>query len=224
MSSMGTSAPTPAPAPGGRRAEGITQQQAPEARLRAAAVNGDRAAFATLYQTYRDDVFRYLLRRCHGDRYLAEDLTQDTFARALAKLSGYRETGRPFRAWLVAIAGNLLVDHWRSGWHRHHVPWSDLAQGTDNRAVPAPAELGAEVDPAVTVIARDRQRRASRTLARAVAALTDRQRQVLVLRYLGGRSVAETADALGLAEGAVAAAAYRARNALAEDPALAELR
>lgn len=207
---------------GTEHADERTQGRSQEARLRAAAAAGDRAAFAELYQTYRDDVLKYLIRRCRGDRHLAEDLTQDTFARALAAMAGYRETGRPFRAWLVTIAGNLLTDYWRSGWHRHHVRCPDLAWGQDEED--APVWGGSDVDPAVTVLARDRQRQVTRTLARAVAALTDRQREVLELRYLGDRSVTETADALGLDEGAVKAAAYRARLALAGDPALAALR
>lgn len=222
MSSRGASAGTPAPTEVARTAAGVLPP-VPEACLRAAAVSGDRAAFARLYQIYRGDIFTYLLARCRGDRHLAEDLTQDTFTRALAGVAGYRETGRPFRAWLMTIAGNLLVDHWRSGWHRHQVPRADLASGAEPGA--APAQDGLAADPALTVIDRDRRRRrAGQTLARAVAALTDRQRQVLVLRYLGGRSVAETADALGVPPSAVVAAAYRARNALAGDPGLAELR
>jgi RNA polymerase sigma-70 factor (ECF subfamily) len=193
-----------------------------EALLRAAAAGGDRAAFAVLYQTYREDILRYLTRRCRGDRHLAEDLTQDTFARAFSVVAGYRETGRPFGAWLVRIAANLLVDYWRSAWYRRHVPHARFGLKQDENAALLPG--GIETDPGVTVVAREEQRRAAETLAQSVAALTERQRQVLELRFLAGRSVTETAEILGLAEGAVKAATYRARLSLATDPTVAGLR
>lgn len=193
----------------------------PEAGLRAAAAAGDRAAFEALYRNHRDRVFHYLVRRCRGDRHLAEDLTQDTFARALRNLARYRETGRPFSAWLVTIAGNLLTDHWRSGWHRHHFLWNDFSQDRAERPVP---DAGSGGDPATDIAAWDQRRHLARTLAGALDRLSDRQRQVVSLRYAEGLSVADTAHALGLAAGAVKAATYRARQALACDPAVEELR
>jgi RNA polymerase sigma-70 factor (ECF subfamily) len=188
----------------------------PEARLRVAAAAGDRGAFAALYAAYRDSIYQYLVRRCRGDRHLAEDLTQDTFARALSSLARYRETGRPFGAWLVTIAGNLLTDYWRSGWHRYHIPWNDFTgDGSDGWLIVGD---GADGDPATEVAASDRQRHLAQTLGRAIARLSDRQQQVVSLRYGGGLSVADTAQLLGLDEGAVKAATYRARQALACDP------
>jgi RNA polymerase sigma-70 factor (ECF subfamily) len=223
-----TTAPTAPPSPSGatapparaRRAATV-QEGRREAGLRAAAVSGDRAAFAALYLTYRSYVLAYLSRRCHGDRHLAEDLTQETFTRAFTGLSSYRETGRPFGAWLMTIAGNLLIDYWRSGWHRYQVPRHDFTHHGDDSGL-AGTEAGD--DPELAVVAWDRRHRLARTLAGAVGRLTDRQQQVVALRYLQGRSVTETAHTLGLDEGAVKAAAYRARQALAGDPRVAELR
>lgn len=189
-----------------------------EARLRAAAVAGDRAAFAALYAAYRDNVFQYLIRRCAGDRHLAEDLTHDTFIRALRGLPRYREMGRPFGAWLVTIAGNLLADHWKSGWHRFQVPWSDVTgEGYDGRLSLAERS---DQDPAWEVAAQDSRRRAARVLADAIGKLPDRQQQVVSLRYAEGLSVADTALKLGVDQGAVKAATYRARQTLADNPAL----
>lgn len=194
----------------------------PEASLRGAAAAGDRAAFATLYTTYHDSIYRYLARRCRGDRYLAEDLTHDTFVRALSRLAGYRETGRPFVAWLLTIAGNLLTDHWRSGWHRYQLPCEDFTNDGTRSRLGIREESGG--DPAVEVAASDRQRHVMQTLGSAIARLSGRQREVLFLRYAEGKSVADTARALGIEEGAVKAATYRARQALAGDPAIEELR
>lgn len=120
------SRPAPPARDTGPQAPDPVRDRPPEWWLRAAAVHGDHAAFAALYRTYRGYVLGYLVRRCRGDRHLAEDLTQETFTRAFTKLAGYQDTGRPFGAWLVTIAANLLIDHWRSGWRRYQVPWHDF--------------------------------------------------------------------------------------------------
>jgi RNA polymerase sigma-70 factor (ECF subfamily) len=192
-----------------------------EVRLRAAAAAGDRTAFAALYATYREPVYRFLLRRARGDRHLAEDLTQDTFARAMSGLARYRETGRPFGAWLMTIASNLLTDYWRSGWHRRHHLWDDFTGETEGRLTATAENDG---DPAIDVAARDQRRHLAEILAQAVARLSDRQQQVVSLRFTEGLSVADTADALGLEIGAVKAATYRARQALSCDPTVERLR
>jgi RNA polymerase sigma-70 factor, ECF subfamily len=192
----------------------------PEADLRTAAAAGDRAALAALYSIYRETVYRFLLRRCRGDRHLAEDLAQETFARAIRGLDRYRETGRPFGAWLLAIANNLLIDYWRSSWHRRHLLWNDFTGETD---VPL-AEKDDGGDPAVDVSESEQRRHLAAIIERAVARLSDLQQKVLSLRYAKGLTVAETADALGLEMGAVKAATYRARQALAGDPTVEKLR
>ena len=93
-----------------------------EQSLRAAAASGSHEAFGDLYRQSRDTVQRYLLRRLNGDRHLAEDLTHETFARALARIDTYQEMGRPFVAWLLTIAGNLVVDYYKSAWRRLQIP------------------------------------------------------------------------------------------------------
>lgn len=200
---------------------GIGLARDTEVRLRTAAAAGDRAAFAALYASYREPVYRFLLRRARGDRHLAEDLTQDTFARAMSGLGRYRETGRPFGAWLMTIASNLLTDYWRSGWHRRHHLWDDFTGETEGRLTAAADNDG---DPAIDVTTRDQRRHLAETLARAVSRLSDRQQQVVSLRFAEGLSVADTADALGLEIGAVKAATYRARQALSCDPSVERLR
>jgi RNA polymerase sigma-70 factor, ECF subfamily len=192
-----------------------------EANLRTAAAAGDRTAFAALYANYRETVYRFLLRRCHGDRHLAEDLTQDTFARAIRGLDRYRETGRPFGAWLLAIANNLLIDYWRSSWHRRHLLWSDFTGETE---VPLAEKDDCGGDPAIDVAESEQRRHLASIMEQAVGRLSVLQQKVVSLRYTKGLSVAETADALGLEAGAVKAATYRARQALAVDPTVEELR
>ncbi len=64
-----------------------------------------------LVRDHQSSLYAFLFRMT-GDHYLAEDLMQDTFVRALRASKGYRPRGR-FSAWLFSIAVNLARDHWR---------------------------------------------------------------------------------------------------------------
>lgn len=72
----------------------------------------DISEFRPLYDKYADAVFRFFVRRT-DDVCLAEELTSNTFFKALDKLSAYRWQGRPFGAWLFKIAGNELRRQFR---------------------------------------------------------------------------------------------------------------
>ena len=75
------------------------------------------AAFGELFDRYYDVVFRYVLFRM-GDRTLAEDVTQETFLRALRRISSVSYQGRDIGAWFVTIARNLIFDHVKSSRYR----------------------------------------------------------------------------------------------------------
>src|SRR5438552_10822829 len=73
---------------------------------------GDRAAFAELYDSYVDSVYRYLLYRVR-EASDAEDLTSEVFTRAFANIYRYRWQGKSFLAWLYTIARNAVTDRRR---------------------------------------------------------------------------------------------------------------
>lgn len=194
-----------------------------ERSLRAAAVNGDLQAFGTLYEQCRDTVYRYLMRRSNGDPHLAEDLTHETFVRALARIDTYREMGRPFVAWLVTIAGNLVADYYKSGWRRLQVPHSDFTGDVEDGASRLMWSDGGD-DLASAVVDDEYWRYVGAILSQAMSELTSWQRRVLQLRYVEGLSVRDTAIKLQVEEGAVKAATYRAVRVLARDPRIQHLR
>jgi RNA polymerase sigma-70 factor, ECF subfamily len=194
-----------------------------ERPLRAAAVNGDLQAFGTLYEQCRDTVYRYLMRRSNGDPHLAEDLTHETFVRALARIDTYREMGRPFVAWLVTIAGNLIADYYKSGWRRLQVPHSDFTGDVEDGASRLMWSDGGD-DLASAVADDEYWRYVGAILSQAMSELTGWQRRVLQLRYVEGLSVRDTAIKLQVEEGAVKAATYRAVRVLARDPRIQQLR
>ncbi|WP_412540580.1 sigma-70 family RNA polymerase sigma factor [Longispora sp. K20-0274] len=167
--------------------------------LVALAAAGDREAFGELYLRYQEMVFGFVVRRV-GDRGTAEDLTSETFVRALRAIGRYAETGRDPGAWLVTIARNLVLDHAKSGWRQRVQVTGEVPELGDPGACPEQR-----------VIARERLG----AIRREVARLAGPQRECLTLRFLDGYSVAETAGRLGRGIGATKALQGRACRELA---------
>jgi len=178
--------------------------QHPDAGRRAALVNraqaGDSEAFGLLYDEYSLSVYRYIYARVSSP-VLAEDLTSETFVRALRALDSFRWQGRDFGAWLVTIARNLITDHFKSGRVRLESP-------TDEIETHDSATQGPEAD-VLTAVTAD-------VLRRAVSDLPDDQRDCLTMRFFAGMSIAETARALDKSEGAVKQLQLRAVRQLAK--------
>lgn len=82
----------------------------------------DPAAFALLYERYVDRIYAFVYQRTR-DRAEAEDLTADTFEKALRALPRYEHQGHSFGAWLYKIAANTLKrHHYRSALFRALLP------------------------------------------------------------------------------------------------------
>ncbi len=167
------------------------------------AQNGETAAFGLIYDRYMDTVFRFIYFRV-GNRQLAEDLTSDTFLRALKRIGSFTWQGRDLGAWLVTIARNLVADHFKSGRYRLEVTTGDVLDADREDRGPEGSPESAVVDHITNV-----------TLLTAVKQLNPEQQECIVLRFLQGFSVAETAQAMGKNEGAIKALQYRAVRALA---------
>jgi RNA polymerase sigma-70 factor (ECF subfamily) len=164
---------------------------------------GEAEAFGLIYDRYVDTVFRFIYFRA-GNHQLAEDLTSDTFLRALRCISSFTWQGRDLGAWLVTIARNLVADHFKSGWYRLEATTGDIP-GVDRE------DRGPEGNPEAAVV--DHITKVA--LLGAVKRLKPEQRECVVLRFLRGFSVAETAQAMEKTEGAIKALQYRAVRALA---------
>jgi RNA polymerase sigma-70 factor (ECF subfamily) len=165
-----------------------------------AAQAGDGEAFGELYDRYVDVVHRYIAFRVNNHA-LAEDLTSETFLRALRRISSFTWQGRDFGAWLVTIARNLITDHYKSSRYKLEHTTSDLIEAGHDRGQDGPE---GEVLAGITNAA----------LLDAVKQLGPEQQECIVLRFLQGMSVAETAAILGKNEGAIKALQYRAVKAL----------
>jgi RNA polymerase sigma-70 factor (ECF subfamily) len=148
---------------------------------------GDSEAFGQLYDHYHASVYRFLYYRV-GSVPLAEDLTAETFFRALRSMSSFRWQGKDFGAWLMTIARNLTTDHFKAGRTRLESTTEDMSTLDTTTDGPEGAVLTSLTNEA---------------LLAALSELPTEQRECLVMRFLQGLSIAETADVLGRSAGAV---------------------
>jgi RNA polymerase sigma factor (sigma-70 family) len=133
--------------------------------------------FARVYEEHVWRVYGFMAYRL-ADREAAEDLTQVTFERALRAWSRFDRRRASERTWLLAIAHNVLVDH-----HRRKRPI--VLAPIDENALPA-------------VPGPEQRMGGAPELLEALAALSDRDREVLALRYGGDLTGPEIAQLLDL--------------------------
>src|SRR5512139_2224756 len=157
-----------------------------DAQLARRVQRGHTSDVAPLVKRHHSPLLGFLYRLTGGDRPLAEDLTQETFLRALRSIQQYQNS-RPFKPWLYAIAVNVARDHFKRAETRHAVTLTD----DELLALPAPIEL----DDAIEL---DRPR-----LIAAIMALPVQQRETLILRYDQDLSLAEIAAVLSIPIGTV---------------------
>jgi RNA polymerase sigma-70 factor (ECF subfamily) len=144
--------------------------------------------FVQLYRAEHDRVFRATWAFC-GDRTVAEDATQEAFARALERWPRLRE-----QPWVTAWVTSTALNAARRLQRRRRWP---------HRAETAPAGTAAAADAAGAV-----------ELWQVVRALPRRQREAVTLHYLADLPVAEVARLMGCREGTVKAHLAHAREAL----------
>lgn len=167
--------------------------------LVAQAQAGDAEAFGRLYDHYVSMVHRYVYYRV-GDRATAEDVTSETFVRALRRIDSLSFQGRDVGAWLVTIARNIIRDHVKSSRYRLEVTTADMRDA--DRATEGPEEA---------VV----QHLTNRELLACVQQLGSEQQECIVLRFIHGLSVSETAEIMGKKDGAIKALQHRAVRRLA---------
>jgi RNA polymerase sigma factor (sigma-70 family) len=169
----------------------IDHSLASDERLAALAGAGDAAAFETLVGRYLRPLFNFAYRLL-GDYEKASDVAQETLIRLYALLPS-RASDLPLRPLVYRIARNRAIDLMRE---RRTLPFSDLARSDD--ADDSPVDLV----PDPTPLPDDLVERGDlqRVLGEAIAALPDRYRPVVALRYTTDLTFAEIATALDLPE------------------------
>ncbi len=175
--------------------------------LIAAAQAGDRDAFGQLYTRYAPGVSRFVGSRLR-DRALAQDLTSETFARALRRIDSVTDQGRDAGAWFTTIARNLITDHIKSSRVQRETVTAEFDDTSTNDRQESPEQAVIRTQAAADV-------------RRRVAQLPTDQQECIRLRYFQDLSIAETAAAMGRNDGAIKALAHRGleglRTSMAKD-------
>ena len=174
--------------------------QADEMKLLKRAREFDQEALTWIYQNYHDAIYRYIYHHL-GNAQTAEDLASDVFRRFLKALRNGGGPTRQLSAWLYRVAHNLIVDELRRYKHRDHKSL-DEPFGDNLRDDAVGLDLLAG-----NAIAMERVRH-------ALMALTEDQRQIVVLKFLQGMSNAEAAEITGKTIGAVKALQHRGLDTL----------
>ena len=149
-----------------------------------------------LYDTYFKDVYRYALALCN-DRVLAEDITAETFLKALEALNSFREEGN-IRIWLCQIAKNCFYSRLRRE-GRLHFTADEPTEAT-----------------AAEPIEHITDRETARQIQRLFEALPEPQRGVFSLRVFGQLSFKQIAAAYGKTENWACVTYHRARGKIRE--------
>jgi len=154
----------------------------------------DPSRFGALYERYFSRVYAFALTRT-GDRTAAEDVTAETFRRALQNLSRFEWREVPFSAWLFRIASNAAADLQRL--EARHTPLDSLPdEGSDSwEARFIEAEERVQLFELVKRLRKDQQR-------------------VVTMRFAQQRSSREIAQIMGRSEAAVKALQFRALECL----------
>ena len=157
------------------------------------AAQRDATRFGELYERYVDAIYSFSYHHT-GSHQQAEEVTAETFERALKYLPGYRWRGVPYGALLYRIAASVVSRH------RRRAPFLELRE----------AQPATDAGPEEVWLSAD----TGRALRSALARLPEDQRTVLLLRFEGGMRNAEIARTLGRSEGAVKALTFRGITAL----------
>ena len=183
---------------------GLTDQ---EVVLRAR--SGQETAYRELIRRYERPIFALLFRMVR-DRELAEDLSQETFVKALNAIDSYRPEFK-FSSWIFKIANNAAIDHIR----RRELDTLSL-DGSPHAETPeamqaTALQIGARQEtPLDTVEAKE----LGNAIEAAIGSLRPEYRSCILLRHVEGRAYEEIAEILNLPLGTVKTYIHRARNEL----------
>jgi RNA polymerase sigma-70 factor (ECF subfamily) len=147
---------------------------------------GDRDAFAELVRRYQVTLYNFCLRYLNH-REMAREVTQEAFLRVVKRSGDFKHESR-FSTWLFSITRNLCIDELRKAKHRNHRSLDDpgtSGQPLGERIEAGPQRLDGETGAA------DSELRSG--IVRAVESLPDEQKEVFLLRQLGGIPFGEIA-------------------------------
>ena len=163
-----------------------------------ASAKSDPAAFAAVYDHYFAAIFNYVRYRV-PEPAQAEDLTAQIFERVLTALDSFRPDQAPFAVWLFTVARNSVTDHLRAQQRRR---WLSLDHISEQ------AEASKPLDEQMI------EHETQGALSAAIATLSDRERDLLALKFVAQMTNRRIASLTGLSESNVGVILYRALGRL----------
>ena len=162
---------------------------------------GDKDALTELYGVFREKIYRYVFFKC-GNHADAEDITNEVFLRMIQSIANFQWKGIGFSSWLFKIASNLVVDYYRNKSRRNiesiekrdyigETNWEQISEFLDNRDL-------------------------FHAIYKDTDDLTDLQKEVVNLRFIGDLSLKETAEAMSKNVNSVKAIQHAAIKKLKE--------
>lgn len=147
-------------------------------------VGGNKAAIEQLIERHRRKVYNYILMMVKNQS-IADDIFQETFIKVIASLDRgkYSENGK-FVSWVLRIAHNQIIDHFRAKKSAGHVTSDDVGYDILNQSKYSEAT-------AEDIMIRDQ---ITEDVRRLVDFLPDEQREVIILRHYMGLSFKEIAE------------------------------
>jgi len=171
-----------------------------DSELVTATLRGDETAFATLIGRYEERILRLVRGMVPAGE--VEDVAQEAFVKAFRKLALF--DGRSsFYTWLFRLTANTAMDWRKKQARRRHAPLPEDAEG--DSVVPAREPTPAR---------RAEQRELGRLIDEAIATLSPKHHEILMLREVQGLSYEDIATTLGISKGTVESRLFRAREHL----------
>jgi RNA polymerase sigma-70 factor, ECF subfamily len=181
-----------------------TEEERAEERQAVRRAKEDMSAFGVLYDLHFQRIYRFVFSRVR-DQTVAEDVTSEVFIKALHGIRRYRDTGRPFAAWLYQIAVNAVTDRFRAARPLEDI---DDQQGLSD---------GFSLEDLATD--RDQLRR----IWSLIEALPQHQRVALALRFQEDMRIDDIAAVMGKSVGAVKILVHRGVATIRRQVAEAEM-
>lgn len=183
---------------GGIKTQAITATQAREPSEIIAmverAIGGNFSAFGELYSIYLDRIYRYVFYQVR-DRMTAEDITEEVFLKAWKSIASCKGKEPTFVSWLYRIAHNHMINTLKRMNKTTSIEGEDFAEITDQSR-----EIEAEIE--------------REDLLEMITCLPEKQKEIIILKFIEGMDNGEISQVTGKSEGAVRISQMRALETL----------
>lgn len=164
---------------------------------------GDRGAAGTLYEHYYRDIYSYIFYRVNNAS-TAEDLSAEVFVRMIRHLPGFLDQGKPFISWLFGLAKKVIQDFQQDP--EELISSKNITGNGSNGKIP----------PSNGKSQRSQEQAALGCFQQALQHLSDTHKEIIIHRFVEGRSVQDIADLTNQSEGAVRTLQLTALKSLEE--------